>query len=104
LKQRAENTINAWKGILDNVLLIITEQIDKEFEKFNPSFEKEKSVLERQVLEGETQQGVIRTILDQYSKTIETNPNHIAFELLDKDPLNDTSVEYLCSQQEIWKE
>ena len=32
------------------------------------------------------------------------NSNYIAYELMNNDPLNEQSVEYLCSQQEVWTE
>lgn len=45
---------------------------------------------------------MIRKILDQYKAKIEKNSNYIAFELLDNDPLNENSVECLCSQSALW--
>jgi len=32
------------------------------------------------------------------------NSNHIAYELMNNDPLNEQSVEYLSSQQLVWTE
>ena len=53
-------------------------------------------------VEGLKQQTIIREILNSYTAKIEKNPNYIAYELLNNDPLNDESVEYLCSQSELW--
>ena len=30
------------------------------------------------------------------------NKEYVAFELLNTDPLDETSVEYLCAQNDIW--
>lgn len=54
--------------------------------------------------EGLKQQAKIRQILDDYTSEIAKNPTYIAYSLLDNDPLNDNSVECLCSQSEIWKD
>jgi hypothetical protein len=48
-------------------------------------------------VEGLKQQANIREILNMYTAKIEKNPNYIAYELLNNDPLNDESVEFLCS-------
>jgi hypothetical protein len=53
-------------------------------------------------VEGLKQQATIREILNSYTAKIDQNPNYIAYELLNNDPLNDESVEHLCSQSELW--
>jgi len=47
---------------------------------------------------------MIKLILDSHTEKTQTNPNFIAFELLDNDPLNENSVEGLFSRSEIWLE
>lgn len=46
----------------------------------------------------------IREVVDNYTESIGQNPSHIAYDLLDNDPLNDNSVNGLCSQAEIYHE
>lgn len=42
------------------------------------------------------------SILDTYTAEIERNPEHIAYELLDNNPLNENTVEALYSEAEEW--
>ena len=42
--------------------------------------------------------------MNQYTDEIAQNPNYIAYDLLNSDPLNENSVEYLCSQADIFRE
>ena len=53
-------------------------------------------------IEGLKHGTTIREVLNHYTAKIEKNPQYIAYEPLNNDPLNDTSVEYLCSQSELW--
>lgn len=52
--------------------------------------------------EGYRHQDKIHEVLDLYTAEIEKNPNYIAFGLLNTDPLNDNSVECMCTQTELW--
>ena len=51
-----------------------------------------------------SQQGVIRELLNRTTDKIQMNSNYIAYELMNNDPLNEQSVEYLSSQQLVWTE
>ena len=63
-----------------------------------------RSQLDKEIQEGDTYQQQISELLNNYTSKTEMNKEHIAFELLNNDPLDETSVEYLCAQNEIWLE
>lgn len=43
-------------------------------------------------------------ILDNYTKNIEKNQDHIAYDILDSNVLNENSVESLYQRAEVWIE
>ena len=46
----------------------------------------------------------IKEILDRTMSKMAQNTNYVAYEIMNKDPLNENSVEYLNGQQELWTE
>lgn len=67
-------------------------------------FERERQVLQKLEAEGSTISQCIRKTIDDITEEIAKNPNYVAFNLLDDDPLNSNSVESLCSQADILHE
>jgi len=54
--------------------------------------------------DGEQQMTCIKDILDRTMSKMAMNTNYVAYEIMNKDPLNENSVEYLSGQQELWTE
>ena len=101
---QASNQIDQWKSMLDEYLQVINITIEKSFSKFETQLMQKKFGLVNLKEEVKQHNETIKELLDNYTKQIEISPNYIAYELLDKDPLNEKSVEYLCGQAEIIKE
>lgn len=83
--------------MLDKYLGTIKLRINDAFKEHEQEFNSHINNLKVFEVEGAKQSNKIREIVDNYTEQISQNPNHIAYDLLDNDPLNDNSVECLCS-------
>lgn len=100
--QKINTQIDTWKGQLDKIKEMMVTQIGEAFNIFEDKFDQEKTKFHSSQADCLKQQEKIKEILDSTTTKIDQNSKYIAFELLDNDPLNDLSVEGLCSQSEIW--
>lgn len=102
--KKARDKVEEWKKLLDKSLLQVSKDIDLHFSKFEEKIEAQTGVFEHLYQDGVGQQAVIRDIMDKITSKMQMNSNYIAYELMNNDPLCEQSVEYLCSQQEVWTE
>ena len=98
LKHKARDKVEEWKRLLDESLVRVNQDIDANFDKFEDQIEQQTKVFDDLCLDGQSQQGAIREILNSTTDKIQMNSNYIAYELMNNDPLNESSVEYLSSQ------
>ena len=83
--------------MLDDINSKICNKIDENFQPYEDLFAVERANIARVREDGNNQQEFISQILNHYTATIEQDQTHIAFELLNNDPLNESSCEYLCT-------
>ena len=88
--------------MLDDINAKICGKIDEHFQPYEELFSVERATITKVREDGTNQCETISQILNNYTATIEQDQAHIAFELLNNDPLNENSCEYLCTQSEIW--
>ena len=104
LINKAKDKVEEWKKLLDESLAKVSQDIDAHFAKFEQQIEGQINIFEDLSQDGVSQQGVIRELLNRTTDKIQMNSNYIAYELMNNDPLNEQSVEYLSSQQLVWTE
>ena len=80
------------------------QQIRENFSQFDSLFEEE--IREDQVCgaEGEKWQKQVQDIVDNYTNHMENDSDYIAYEILDNNPMNEQSQEFLYSAAEVWIE
>lgn len=104
LVTQAEQCIEEVKANLDSYLLDVKQRITASFKPFTEQFEQEQGALKKLEEEGNAINQHIRKIVDDITEQIAKSPSYIAYNLLDDDPLNDSSVECLCAQADIFHE
>lgn len=104
LVEQAEGFIEDVKSQLDSYLEDVKRRINESFKPFDEVFEKERQVLKKLEAEGSAISQIIKQTIDDITVEIAKNPNYVAYNLLDEDPLNYKSVESLCSQADILHE
>ena len=98
LKQKAQSKVDFWKKQLDDSLLVLNSEIDKNFEQYEHKIGQEKNIFDDLLEDGENQMTCIKEILDRTMSKMAMNSNYVAYEIMNKDPLNENSVEYLNGQ------
>lgn len=83
--------------MLDDINNKICNKIDENFQPYEELFAVERANIAKVREDGTNQQDTISQILNNYTATIEQDQTHIAFELLNNDPLNENSCEYLVT-------
>lgn len=102
LKQKARDKVEEWKRMLDESLKLVNLDIDKKFLPYEGEITDQIKEFDSIFTEGQLQQTVIREILDSTTDKIRLNPSYVAYEIMENDPLNEQSVEYLSSHQQVW--
>ena len=97
LKRKAKDKVEEWKRLLDESLARVNQDIDDNLDRFEDQIEEEMKVFDDNCQDGQSQQNVIREILNSTTDKIQMNSNYIAYELMNNDPLYEQSVEYLSS-------
>lgn len=97
LKKKAKDKIEEWKRLLDESLASVNKDIDQNFDKFEKGIGSQSNVFNDACDEGQNQMTAIKDILDRTMSKMQMNANYVAYEIMDKDPLNEHSVEYLSS-------
>lgn len=90
--------------MLDESLRQVNVDIDAKLLPFEGKMYEKMKDLDEYFNEGQAQQTVIREILDSTLEKTNKNPNYVAYEIMENDPLNEQSVEYLSSQQQVWQD
>ena len=91
-----------WHLLLNSLEARALDQVSGCFNNFEPHFEKQQTLITSVVNNGSTWMQKVHGMLDSYTAELQRNPEHIAFDLLDNNPLNESSVEYLYSEAEEW--
>ena len=78
------------------------EDISIAFKKFDTHFENQKEEVEVQMKLSQNWMTKVCSKLDNYTNEIDRNPEHIAYEILDNDPLNENSVMAISNEAEEW--
>lgn len=104
MKKKTKDRVEQWKQQLDKSMNDAIKQIDERMAPFKEQAKEQTGALLRSQQEAEGYQQTIRDILNETTGKMKENSNYIAFEIMDNEPLNERSLEYLHSQTQVWQD